>query len=316
MIGTSHGTSRLAKLIAGTGVVALLLISVATASGASTAVVRPGSLHGWIATSQTEAGRWVSGPGTAPMGAGSVQLRARVEGQLVYGFSAPPDLSTFVATYWTYGQTPPILIVLTDWNVGYGGQVLVSDGPPPVTGWQEFDAAAGSWQWDCDGDGEPDGSGSIADFGTSCDPNATVQMIWLIAFDGNTNVDAVEIGTSGSTTVYDMEPPWMSIRDASKSEPDLGRSLMTFRVVLSGPNDAPVQVHYATADGTAIAGRDYVATRGTLTIKPGTRGGTIKVPIIGDTRREGNETFKVKLRAPLNATLKVRSATGTIIDND
>ena len=43
---------------------------------------------------------------------------------------------------------------------------------------------------------------------------------------------------------------------------------------------------------------------------------TIAIPIFGDTRHEGDETFLVTLSAPLNGTLDTARATVTIIDDD
>src|ERR1044071_10364322 len=42
-----------------------------------------------------------------------------------------------------------------------------------------------------------------------------------------------------------------------------------FNVTLSHPSYQTITVNYATADGTAVAGSDYVATTGTVTIHPG-----------------------------------------------
>ena len=42
-------------------------------------------------------------------------------------------------------------------------------------------------------------------------------------------------------------------------EGDSGTKDMTFTITLSGASDTPVTVTYATADGTATAGSDYVA---------------------------------------------------------
>ena len=78
-----------------------------------------------------------------------------------------------------------------------------------------------------------------------------------------------------------------------------------------------VDVDYVTSDGTAIAGSDYTATSGTLTIISGTSSGTINVPITGDTTIEGDKTFTLTLSNPANATLgSPAMATGTITNDD
>ncbi|MFN8633963.1 MAG: Calx-beta domain-containing protein [Chloroflexota bacterium] len=59
-----------------------------------------------------------------------------------------------------------------------------------------------------------------------------------------------------------------------------------------------VAVNFATANGTAIAGQDYVATAGTLTFGPTETVKTIVIPILNDNALEANETFTVTLSSP------------------
>ena len=91
---------------------------------------------------------------------------------------------------------------------------------------------------------------------------------------------------------------------------------MQVHVRLFGRNDAAVTVPFVTADGTAVAGKDYVRTHGKLVIRPGTTGGAIKVPIIGDTKREPNHRFEIRLGRPTNAVKIDSSASGTILNDD
>ncbi len=69
-------------------------------------------------------------------------------------------------------------------------------------------------------------------------------------------------------------------------------------VSLSTPVAQTVTVDYATADGTATAPADYVATAGTITFLPGETAHTIIVPIVDDSEPEGDETFVVNLSNP------------------
>jgi len=87
-------------------------------------------------------------------------------------------------------------------------------------------------------------------------------------------------------------------------------------VTLSGRSRVPVSVHYATADGSAIQGQDYLSRAGDVTFRPGQMRKTIKVPIRGDRVQEGSETFELKLSAPLNSVLARDTAIATILDND
>jgi hypothetical protein len=75
-------------------------------------------------------------------------------------------------------------------------------------------------------------------------------------------------------------------------------------------------VSYATADGTAVAGQDYVASAGTLTFPAGITTLTVAVPVIGDLMDELDETFSLGLSSPVNGTIVDAIGAGTIIDND
>ena len=57
-----------------------------------------------------------------------------------------------------------------------------------------------------------------------------------------------------------------------------------------GTEPLDILFDYATSDGTATAGVDYVATSGTGTLSSGASFASIPVPIIGDTLDEANET--------------------------
>lgn len=113
--------------------------------------------------------------------------------------------------------------------------------------------------------------------------------------------------------------PEMSVQaQGSVAEGDSGTSNLVFNVVIFPSYDAgPVTVNYTTADGSATAGSDYVATSGTLTIPPGQTLASIAVPIVGDVSVETNETFTVTLSNPAGATLvSASSVTGTIVNDD
>src|SRR5436853_7885533 len=62
------------------------------------------------------------------------------------------------------------------------------------------------------------------------------------------------------------KPKVIKIADASIVEGDAGTKSLSFRVTWTGPKGGAVSVAYATADGTATAGSDYTATRGTVSL--------------------------------------------------
>jgi hypothetical protein len=98
----------------------------------------------------------------------------------------------------------------------------------------------------------------------------------------------------------------ISIGHVTIAEGNAGTSIATFTVTRTGGN-AAFDLTYATADGTATAGSDYVAqSTGSVSFAAGDLTKTISVTINGDTTVEHDETFFVNL---LNAT-----GGGTIVD--
>ena len=88
-------------------------------------------------------------------------------------------------------------------------------------------------------------------------------------------------------------------------------------VTLSRASAQTVSVGYETADVTAAGGEDYTAADGTVTFAPGTTSGTITVAVTDDAVDEGEETFTIRLKDEVNATLgSVSTLTVTITDND
>ena len=70
---------------------------------------------------------------------------------------------------------------------------------------------------------------------------------------------------------------------------------LTFTVSLSAAYAEPVTIDFATRDGTATAGQDYVATSGTLTFAAGERFKTITVATLNDYVPDGDESFILNL---------------------
>jgi DNA-binding beta-propeller fold protein YncE len=86
-------------------------------------------------------------------------------------------------------------------------------------------------------------------------------------------------------------------------------------VSLSASSSTPVSVSYATADGSATAGKDYFAQSGTVTFAPGQTTRTILLATQEEAVLDGNETFSVQLSNPTGgATIATGSATVTIVD--
>ena len=110
--------------------------------------------------------------------------------------------------------------------------------------------------------------------------------------------------------------PSISIQNVSVLEGNAGSKNATFTVTLSQASTQTVTVNYATANNTAIAGTDYIATNGTLTFTPGSLSRTFAVQVQGDLEDESNEFFRVNLSGAVNGTIATSQAQGTILDDE
>jgi uncharacterized membrane protein len=187
----------------------------------------------------------------------------------------------------------------------------------------------GAYQWSSDG-GDTGGSsaGSEAMLWQNGQPFNLADL--LPADSGLTSLysaDAINdsgwiVGTVNGTDGYVMKPtgagipPMVRVSDASVVEGNSGVRPATFTITLSAAYSQPVNVAYATADGTATAGSDYQAASGTLTFAPGDTSKTLSVQVIGDRLPEPNETFFVNLSSPTNATIADGQGVGTILDDE
>lgn len=102
-----------------------------------------------------------------------------------------------------------------------------------------------------------------------------------------------------------------------------GTTLVYFLVSFNGRRSDPnaiLSVDYATRDGTAHAGSDYLAVDGTLNLYPDERHAVIPVEVIGDYNAEPNETFHLDITNPVGGDFPggaiVLTATRTIVDDD
>lgn len=147
---------------------------------------------------------------------------------------------------------------------------------------------------------------------TTIEPNETF-VVNLSAASGATIADAQGIGT---ITNDDAALPALSIDDVTVTEGNSGSTTATFTVTLSAASASPVTLNYATANGTATAGSDYIATSGTLIFAAGQVTKTIAVTIEGDTTLEADETYFIDLSAATGATITKTQGAGTITNDD
>ncbi|NJO85124.1 MAG: hypothetical protein HC828_21860, partial [Blastochloris sp.] len=167
----------------------------------------------------------------------------------------------------------------------------------------------------------------VAATAQSAIPTRSTPTVGTAGVAGATTTSTTSAGATGTATGTPSVTPTLQPGEvvlAINNAPDIpegnsGRANANFAVTLAGTTNQVITVRYATSDTSAEAPSDYEATSGTLTFQPGgATSQTITVPVIGDTRDESNETFRVTLSNPTNATLSQSQSFGiaTIVDDD
>jgi hypothetical protein len=107
-----------------------------------------------------------------------------------------------------------------------------------------------------------------------------------------------------------------SATGGSVVEGDSGTRDLLFTVTLSAPQSKTTTLTYTVGGGTATPGSDFTPRGGTLRFAPGTTSMTMRVPVVGDTSPEPDETVVLNLSAPQNAVVLSGQASGTIVNDD
>jgi outer membrane scaffolding protein for murein synthesis (MipA/OmpV family) len=161
------------------------------------------------------------------------------------------------------------------------------------------------------------------------DPGQTVEQL-LVPVVGDTVMESTEafsLNLSNPTnatiadgaaqaTITDNDTVSITVANATVTEGNSGTVSAVFGVTLSAQSAQVVTFDYATADGSATAPSDYLATSGSLSFDPGQTVKQIVVSVVGDTTIEIAESFTLNLTNAVNATFADATAQGSITDND
>jgi hypothetical protein len=145
--------------------------------------------------------------------------------------------------------------------------------------------------------------------------NATLTPFTVTDAGGN----IVNFRDKGTGSIFDDDASVrVSVSDVAINEGNTGTVTATFNVSLSEVSGKTVTVSYATANGTAIAGSDYIAlAAATLTFNPGETSKSVSVIVNGDAAIElVNETFALNLFNAVNAILSDEQGIGTVTEDD
>ena len=122
---------------------------------------------------------------------------------------------------------------------------------------------------------------------------------------------------------YPNTPTSAATVEKTITEPNSGASLVYFLLEFTGTRanpDAWISVDYATRDGTALAGSDYLAASGTLILYPDETRAVIPVEVMGDNLAESSEVFYLDVFNPVGGSfgegVLQLTAMRTILDTD
>jgi uncharacterized delta-60 repeat protein len=141
--------------------------------------------------------------------------------------------------------------------------------------------------------------------------NLNTQTAKTLALVLSTPNNATLSQATGTATINPVAIPTLSVNDVTAQDA-AGNLNLVFTVTLSAASANPVTVNFATANGTALAGINYVATFGLLTFAPGDTTKTVTVTYTGTGTASANKTLSLVLTTPNNATLARASGTATV----
>lgn len=158
--------------------------------------------------------------------------------------------------------------------------------------------------------GEDEGGQAIVwDMPNAPTPQPGQQQVYAVEVD-NVVINGQSLNFSYTTTSFDPTtttvmtpvPAAVSFVQASAlGDPTAGS--ITIDVGCSINLDQAVSVDYSTADGSAVAGTNFVATSGVLNFEAGQPYSQIVVPLLSGTTAQPGGTFSVNLSAPSGASV-------------
>ena len=147
---------------------------------------------------------------------------------------------------------------------------------------------------------------------TTFEPNETFN----VNLSGATNATISDSQGLGTINNDDAQPS-ISINNTSVTEGNAGTSALGFTISLSNPSSQTITVIYATQEGSAQVGSDFVHIPGSMvTFTPGQTSQPVSITVNGDTTFEADETVNVNLSGQTNATIADSQGVGTITNDD
>lgn len=148
-------------------------------------------------------------------------------------------------------------------------------------------------------------------------PGAVTQVSWRIAATGGPGEYQFATTAAFASGQTFTNTQTMTVQEtvgfAQDSYPVAENGGMaTITLTRTNPSGTAFTVDFATADGTATVGVDYLPITSTLTFAAGEITKTVQIPLLDDTIREGNETVFLAL-SNASSPVEVLEQSGVVL---
>ena len=109
-------------------------------------------------------------------------------------------------------------------------------------------------------------------------------------------------------------PVQISASDTAVTGSGSAPAAAVFRLTLGASGSGPASFTYATVNGTALAGRDFTATTGTVVFAPGEAEKSVSIPVAALSKYGPSRSFSLRLSGASNAILLRDTFTATILN--
>lgn len=137
---------------------------------------------------------------------------------------------------------------------------------------------------------------------TNANGNATINVSFPVPLGSGRVITATATDDVGNTSEFsagDIARASGNVQFSIGSMQVIeGLGVVTITVLRKGGSAGNLSIDYATVEGTATAGQDYLSTSGTLTFGGGETTKSFQIPIADDAVTEPDETFTIELRNP------------------
>lgn len=131
---------------------------------------------------------------------------------------------------------------------------------------------------------------------TAADPGVIAKAVGVVTL--------IEQGSGPEIRVADA---WTQVAPSANTE-------AVFEVSLSSSSDRTVSFDWQTEDDDAVAGTDYLADGGSVSIPPGERNAQFAVTVLPGGEPKPNRSFRVRLSNAVNGRLARDNALGVLVD--